>query len=123
MHPTRLVVPLLLLIAAVPLAGCGSSVRAAGPRVEVLRTPDGGIQPQAVTDARGTIHLVYYRGEAGAGDLFYRRRDAAQETWSKPIRVNSVPGSAVAAGTIRGGHLAVGKDGRVHVVWFGSGGS
>jgi hypothetical protein len=36
------------------------------------------------------------------------------------VRVNSLDGSAIATGTIRGGHIAVGRDGRVHVAWNGS---
>jgi hypothetical protein len=97
--------------------------RAAEPRasqVEVLRTPNGGIQPQAVTDARGTLHLLSFKGDPGSGDLFYQRREAGQNGWSAPLRVNSQPGAAVATGTIRGGQLALGKGGRVHVVWFGT---
>lgn len=94
--------------------------RAAGGRVEVLKAPNGGIQPQAAADARGTIHLVYFKGEAGGGDLFYQKRGPGESTWSEPVRVNSQPGTAVATGTIRGGQLALGKGGRVHVVWFGS---
>ena len=35
--------------------------------------------------------------------------------------MNSQAGSAVAAGTIRGAHLALGRKGRVHVAWNGSG--
>jgi hypothetical protein len=103
--------------------GCRTTevARARERRVELVRTPDNGIQPQAVIDPQGTVHLVYYRGEAAAGDLFYRRRAAGEEPWSEPLRVNTVPGSAVAAGSIRGGQLALGKEGRVHVVWFGSG--
>ncbi|GAC1450753.1 MAG: hypothetical protein NVSMB9_35410 [Isosphaeraceae bacterium] len=88
--------------------------------VTVMRTPDGGIQPQAATDAEGVIHLIYYRGDPGGGDLFYARRAADQDRFSTPIRVNSQPRSAIAAGTIRGGQLAVGKGGRAHVVWNGS---
>ena len=88
--------------------------------VMLLKTPDGGIQPQAVVDSQGTTHLVYYKGDPGAGDLFYQRQGARPAEWSTPIRVNSLAGSAVAMGTIRGGQLAVGKGGRVHVVWFGS---
>jgi hypothetical protein len=34
--------------------------------------------------------------------------------------VNSQPESAIAAGTIRGAQLAIGKAGRVHVAWNGS---
>jgi hypothetical protein len=37
------------------------------------------------------------------------------------MRVNSQPGSAIAAGTIRGAQIALGKAGRVHVAWNGSG--
>jgi len=36
------------------------------------------------------------------------------------LRVNSQPSSAVAMGTIRGAHLAIGRKGRVHVAWNGS---
>jgi hypothetical protein len=93
---------------------------AAGPRVNVLKTPDGGIQPQALVDAKGTLHLIYFKGEPGQGDLFYVRREPGKEEFSRPIRVNSGRGSAVAMGTIRGGRLALGKNGRVHVAWNGS---
>src|SRR5437899_3264248 len=99
--------------------GAGSAVRADAPRAEVIKTPNGGIQPQAAVDARGTIHLIYFKGDAGGGDLFYQRRAAGQSAWSAPIRVNSQPATAVATGTIRGGQLALGKAGRPHVVWFG----
>ena len=86
-------------------------------RVSLLRTPDGGIQPQAAVDSRGVVHLIYYKGESGGGDVFYVRQEPGQDTFSKPIPVNSQPGSAIAAGTIRGAQLALGKSGRVHVVW------
>jgi hypothetical protein len=87
-----------------------------------LRVPNGGIQPQAVADANGTLHLIYFKGEnAGAGDLFYVRRDAGKERFSEPIRINSRPNSACAAGSVRGGQIALGKGGRVHVVWNGVG--
>jgi hypothetical protein len=88
--------------------------------VKLLRVPDGGIQPQAATDARGFLHLVYYSGDPFHGDLFYVRSTDAGETFSTPIRVNSQPGSAIAAGNIRGARLAIGVDGRVHVAWNGS---
>jgi hypothetical protein len=42
------------------------------------------------------------------------------EQFSKPIRVNSTPGSSVAVGNIRGPQMAIGKNGRVHVAWNGS---
>ena len=89
--------------------------------VELLRTPDSGIQPQAVVDSQGTVHLIYYKGESGAGDIFYIKRAASASEFSKPIQVNSQRGSAIAAGSIRGAQLAVGKNGRVHVAWDGMG--
>jgi hypothetical protein len=90
------------------------------PTVQRLRPPDGGIQPQALLDGKGVLHLIYFKGDPGAGDLFYVRRGPGKENFSEPLRVNSQPGSAVAIGSIRGGQLAVGKGGRVHVAWNGS---
>ncbi|HQR41294.1 MAG TPA: sialidase family protein [Gemmatales bacterium] len=86
------------------------------------RTPNGGIQPQAVVDAQQTIHLIYFKGEAKAGDLYYVSRKTGETEFSKPIKVNSRPASAVAIGTVRGGQLALGKKGRVHVAWNGASG-
>src|SRR5262245_12565382 len=103
---------------AVALALAGENAAAqSGTKVSLERTPNGGIQPQAVADAKGAVHLIYFKGEAGAGDLFYVRRDASRERFSAPIRVNSQPASAIATGTVRGGQIALGKDGRVHVAW------
>ena len=87
--------------------------------VQLLRTPNGGIQPQAAVDERGGVHLIYLKGEPGKADIFYVRREREQSGFSSPIRVNSLPGTAVAVGTIRGAQLAVGKGGRVHVAWNG----
>lgn len=97
-----------------------SAIHAAAPRVELLRTPNGGIQPQAAVDDAGTVHLIYYKGDPRGGDVFYARLEPGNETFSNPIQVNSQAGSAIAAGTIRGAQLALGKSGRVHVVWNGS---
>jgi hypothetical protein len=97
----------------------GTEVRASD-RVELVRVPDAGIQPQTVTDRQGTIHLVYLKGKPAACDVFYRRLAGGE--WSAPLRVNTAPGSAVAAGTIRGAHLALGRDSRPHVVWAGPSG-
>ncbi len=92
------------------------------PRVTWLHTPDGGLQPRAAVDARGILHLVYFKGDPKAGDLFYVRAPASAEPrWSQPVRVNSTPGAAMAIGTIRGAQIALGKNDRVHVAWNGSG--
>lgn len=96
---------------------------AAGPKVRLIRVPDGGIQPQVAVDQKGVVHLLYYKGPEARGDLFYVKSSDGGSSWSRPIRVNSQSGSAIAIGTIRGGHIAVGKNGRVHVAWMGSDGA
>jgi hypothetical protein len=84
-----------------------------------MRVPDGGIQPQVAADEHGAVHLVYFKGDPANGDLFYvMSNDGA--TFSKPMRVNSVAGSAVAIGNIRGARIASGRHGIVYVVWNGS---
>ena len=92
-------------------------------RVKFIRTPDSGIQPQAAVDGQGVVHLIYYKGEASGGDVYYVKSAMSAGDFSKPMRVNSQPGSAIAAGTIRGAQLALGKNGRVHVVWNGGKGA
>jgi hypothetical protein len=88
-------------------------------RVRLCRVPNAGIQPQVALDDKGILHLVYYTGDAHHGDLFYARSHDGGASFSSPLRVNE-GGSAIAAGTIRGAQLALGKAGRVHVAWNGS---
>ena len=90
------------------------------PDISLVRVPNGGIQPQAVMDQGGTLHLLYYSGDPASGDLYYVKSSDWGRTWSPPLRVNSGDGSAIAAGTIRGGQMAIGENGRVHVAWNGS---
>jgi hypothetical protein len=89
-------------------------------KVTIQRAPNGGIQPQAVVDEKGAIHLIYFKGEPKAGDIFYVRSTNDGAAWSTPLRVNSQAGSAIAVGTVRGAQIALGKNGRVHVAWNGS---
>jgi len=88
--------------------------------VKLLRVPEGGLQPQALIDSLGTLHLVYLSGDPKHCDVLYARRPVGQANFSKPIRVNSIPGSAIALGTVRGAQVALGRNGRVHVAWNGS---
>lgn len=113
---------LILVACLIPgLLSCWNSAAAAHTpaRVALQRTPNGGIQPQAIVDPDGAIHLIYYQGEAGRGDLFYVRQAPGQDGFSTPLPVNSQKGSAIAAGTIRGAQLALGRGGRVHAAWNG----
>jgi hypothetical protein len=91
--------------------------------VHTQRLPSGAIQPQIVQAADGAIHLIYYNGKPDGGNLFYMRKTAAENNFSKPIQINTTPGSAISIGTIRGAHLALGRNSRVHVAWMGGAGS
>jgi len=91
------------------------------PQVVLFRTPGEGIQPQAVSDQNGVVHLVYLKGEPAAGDLYYTQMGPGKNVFNSSVRVNSQPGSAIAIGTVRGAHLAIGRGGRVHVAWNGAG--
>jgi hypothetical protein len=115
--------PMLFGLVAALLIQVGNAdfqpaLHAAG-KVNLLRVPNGGLQPQAALDERGILHLVYFTGEPQRGDIYYIRRDAGKTEFTSPVRINSEPGSAVAVGTIRGAQLAIGKNGRVHVAWNG----
>ena len=91
-----------------------------GSPVAVVPLPAGGIQPQAAVDAAGVIHVVYFTGKPAGGDLYYVRLNADGGRTSKPVRVNSTPGSALATGSVRGAQLSLGRNGRIHVAWHGS---
>jgi hypothetical protein len=88
--------------------------------VSVDRVPAGGVQPQVVAGSDGTIHLAFLGGEPRRSDVMYARRDPGEQGFSAPLLVGQ-PGSAVASGGVRGVQMAVDPEGRVHLVWNGSG--
>jgi hypothetical protein len=106
------------------LTSCGATfwLCASPPQssYSIVKTPNGGLQPQAVVDADGVVHLVYLHGDPAAAEVFYTRKLPDNTEFSASIPVNSLSGSATALGTVRGAHLAVGASGRIHVAWNGS---
>ena len=107
----------LMIIALV--AGCSSDSRLTlGDGITLQRVPEGGRLPQAIVDDTGAVHVVYFEGESRAGDLRYVQLSPGGSTWSEPKYVNSQAGTVVGIGPIDGGQVALGKDGRLHVVWF-----
>ena len=115
----RAVVPVVLIFVAAGAYRVGHTAPST-PSVMRRIVPDGGIQPQVAVDERGTLHLVYFHGDAAHGDVFYTRSENDGRSFSTPIRVNTLSGSAIAVGSVRGPHLALGRDSRVHVAWDGS---
>ena len=106
-------------MAAFPV-GIEAADRLEIPAIAAVSLQKGGLQPQTVVDDNGMMHVVYFSGDSRAGDLYYIRSSDGGRTFSPPLRVNSQAGSAIAAGSIRGAQLAIGRDGWVHVAWNGS---
>jgi hypothetical protein len=106
------------LAAILGLALLGTGQLASGDIV-VRRVPNGGFKASASTDDSGKVHLVYFTGEPSGGDAWYVTSTDGGATYSKPLRVNSQPGSVIGASSSRGPRLALGKD-RVHAIWMGS---
>ncbi len=92
-----------------------------GPQVELRPVPGRELQPQVARGADGLLHLLSLRGDPGAGDLVHRTSADDGSTWSAPRLIAAR--SATAIGQVRGGHLALGRRGRVHVAWFGCDGA
>jgi hypothetical protein len=107
-----------LFLYAIPLLAASSS--RSNPDISLVRVPHGGIQPQAVMDRGGMLHLLYYTGAPAHGDLFYVTSSDSGIKWTMPLRVNSEAGTATAQGAIRGGQIAIGPNGGVYVAWNGS---
>jgi hypothetical protein len=105
-------------LALTPLSGQPRGRRE--QRVEVVALPGGGMQPQAIVDANDVLHVLYFAGAPAGGDLFYVTRAPGTAAFSTPLRVNSEPGSAIATGSVRGGQIALGRNGWVHVAWNAS---
>ena len=108
------------VLATVSLAPPPSLYSPSSASVDLVRVPNGGIQPEVAIDRRGVMHMVYLVGEPGAADVFYVRSSDSGKTFSRAVRVNSQDGCAIATGTIRGAQVTVGRSGRVHVAWNGS---
>ncbi len=96
-----------LLLSIYILVTCDLTV--AAPGVSTVRLPESAFRSQVVVDASGTIHLVHAHTEK-RGDLFYAKKHPGQDKFSAPIQVNSTPSCAA------GFSMAVGKNGRVHVL-------
>jgi hypothetical protein len=110
---------IFVALSGIALLSSGGAAKTAETSVDLIRVPDSGIQPQ-VLEKDGVIHLLYFTGDPQKGDLNYVTSRDYGRTFSKPIRVNSEPGTAMATGNIRGGQIALGANGGVYVAWIGS---
>jgi hypothetical protein len=102
----------LAAAAAITLAAA-SPVGSVSESVRVLKTPSGGEVPDAEIDVSGTIHVAYVKGD----NAFYAKSVEGNE-FTEPVRINSEPNTVHPANMFRGPDVAVGKNGRVHVIWY-----
>lgn len=110
----------LLLLAAMAVLFAAPGQGADPVEVAVVRLPTGAVQPQAVSDAQGTVHLIYLDGPPQRSMIWYVRWESGDTPdFGRAIRVCDEETTAVAMGTIRGPHLAVDPNGRPHVAWNG----
>lgn len=120
--PRVFLLGLVIIVTGIAAGTMRSSPERDGAAMVVLQPlSDGGIQPQAVVDSKGIVHVVFFKGKPGAGDLYYYHYPvtAGPESATQPLRVNSQPGTAMATGTIRTEQIAIGKGDRLHVAWNG----
>ena len=110
----------VVLLAAFAQAGLSPRAAVEPPRaaVETLKIPEGGRLPRAVVDGEGALQVVYVAGDTSRGELFHVTREPGAAGWSEPRRVNSRALSVSGLGPIDGARLALGPDGRLHVVWL-----
>ncbi len=83
--------------------------------VRHVPVPRGSVAPDVVADAAGNVYLVY----AQDGDAWFTLSPDDGKTFSRPLRLNTVP-HQVLAGHERGPKIALGPDGSLHVVWMGA---
>lgn len=103
---------LSLIVTSIAMASSAHAQES--PRVASL--PEGAIVPDAEVDGNGIVHVVYLL----EGNVFYVRSTDEGLTFTNPIRVNTEADFASGAG-FRGPDLALGKDERVHVIWYNAG--
>ncbi len=90
--------------------------------IRVLPTPDGGLQPRLSVDSQGQVHLLYFKKRlntpaAREGNLYYRQYDPVSGQFGLPVRVSS-QAFAMQTFSIARASMAVGGDGRIHVLWY-----
>ncbi len=88
----------------------------------VQKTPDEGFQPRLNVTANGDVHLLYFKKRLSApsareGNLYYRHYLTTEKRFGLPVKVSSEAYN-LQTFPISRASMAVGGDGRIHVVWY-----
>ncbi len=88
----------------------------------IQKTPDGGFQPRLNVDSNGDVHLLYFKKRLSApsareGNLYYRQYLTLEKRFGLPVKVSSEAYNLQTFSIARAS-MAVGGDGRIHVVWY-----
>lgn len=92
------------------LAIVAATALSAAPEVSTERVPYDGKRAKVLTDKQGNVHLIFNN----KGNVFYTRKSTADDSFPEPLQVNSIDGCAAVA------ELALGVDGRAHVIYHGN---
>lgn len=95
----------------------GNLVELPADYVRYARVPEGGTLPRLVRGAEG-LALIYFTGEASAGDLHLTRSSDEAKTFTPSQRLNPIPGTVSASDGIHTGAIDLGPDGRAHMAWI-----
>src|SRR5437899_1684994 len=109
MNPGQKIFPAFTLLALL-VALCAAGAE----RVQLVATPGGGQVPDAEVGPDGAIHVAYVFRD----DAWYVKSTDAGKTFTAPLRINSEPGTVHPPNMYRGPDIALGKNGRVHVIWY-----
>jgi len=101
------------VIACLLLCATGAAGTAAQPAVKVVRAPARCLAPDVVLDGKGVLHMVYGLDH----HAYYIRSADNGATFSQPLKVDSSGLVETKMGE-RGPKMAVGSDGKIHVVWM-----
>ncbi len=90
--------------------------------ITIQQVPDNGLQPRLITQADGSVHLLYFkkrldRPDAREGNLYYRQWSQSTGVFGAPVKVSSeaFPLQTV---SISRASMAIDGGGRAHVVWY-----
>ncbi|HEX8525242.1 MAG TPA: hypothetical protein VF669_23525 [Tepidisphaeraceae bacterium] len=89
----------------------------AGPDVNVVRVPNGGLSPQAKIDRWDTLHLIFATGDKMQAKLHY---EVSHDFGKNFVGWVPITETCIIRGNVRGPQFFVTYDGQPHFAWMKS---